>query len=116
MVIMGLIILVRGKIFLEELLKLVEERGVLLFGGYLALFLGLGTVVLHNVWTDDWRVIITIFGWLSLVKGILIIGFPKSYAKYTGFAFLLRNKLTLIRILTAIMILLGAWLIWISSR
>ena len=114
MVIMGLIILVRGKVFLEEIFKLVEDKSFLVFGGYLALFLGLGTVVLHNVWVEDWRVIITVFGWLTLIKGVLLLGFSKSYASYIKFISALKNKPTLILILAVIPVLLGAWLIWLS--
>ena len=79
MIIMGVIILVRGEAFLEELLKEIEDKGFLLLGGYLTLFLGLGMVILHNIWTEDWRVIITILGWLTLLKGILLIAFSKEY-------------------------------------
>ena len=114
LVIMGLIVLVRGRVFLEELLALIEDKGFLLFGGYLALFLGLTTVILHNVWVADWRVTITIFGWLSLVKGVLLIGFPRSYASYVRFVSVLKNKPMLIRIWAVSIGLLGAWLVWMS--
>ena len=33
-------------------------------------------VVSHQIWTGDWRIIITILGWLLLIKGILRILFP----------------------------------------
>ena len=31
---------------------------------------GLAIVLVHNVWTFDWRVIITILGWLAVLGGI----------------------------------------------
>jgi len=40
-------------------------------GGALALLLGVLIVVSHNVWDADWRVLITILGWLALIKGIV---------------------------------------------
>jgi len=112
MIIMGVIILVRGEAFLEELLKEIEDKGFLLLGGYLTLFLGLGMVILHNIWTEDWRVIITILGWLTLLKGILLIAFSKEYLKFV-LPFTKNPRLT--RILTLIVIPLGAGLIWLSS-
>jgi len=111
MVIMGLLILVKGKVFLEELLKMVENKSFLLLSGYLTLFLGLTTVILHNVWVEDWRVIITIFGWLTLIKGVLLIGFSNYYLKIAAYFV---NKSMLIRILSITIIPLGALLIWVS--
>ncbi|MBN3455798.1 hypothetical protein [Mycolicibacterium sp.] len=56
---------------------IVENRAFGLTYGYLSLFLGLISVLLHNVWTMDWHVLITIFGWLALLKGIIVIAWPE---------------------------------------
>lgn len=47
------------------------ERSKLLaiVSGAMALLLGLALVVLHNVWEMNWRVLITLLGWISIVKG-----------------------------------------------
>jgi hypothetical protein len=110
-VILCLIFLLRKKAFLEELFRMVEDKGFLLFSGYLALLLGLVTVILHNIWIADWRVVITIFGWLSLIKGVVRIGFPEVTQRFVP---TFKDKPTLIRILLVIMGLLGVWLIWMS--
>jgi hypothetical protein len=46
----------------------------------LGIVIGLLNIIAHNVWTSDWRIIITLFGWFSLLKGISQFAFP-------GFAF-----------------------------
>ncbi|OKH83723.1 membrane protein [Mycobacterium sp. SWH-M3] len=56
---------------------IVENRAFGLTYGYLSLFLGLISVLLHNVWTMDWHVLITIFGWMALLKGIIVIAWPE---------------------------------------
>ena len=106
-----LIFLLRRKVLLEELFRLVEDKGFALFSGYLALILGLVTVILHNVWVADWRIVITIFGWISLIKGIVRIGFPEIPQKLVP---TFKNKPILTQILLVIAVLLGAWLIWAS--
>ena len=68
LVIMCLVYLLRGRLLLDELLKLTENRVFVVLGGYLAMMLGLMTILLYNVWSADWKVVITIFGWLSLLK------------------------------------------------
>jgi hypothetical protein len=95
----------------EELHRLAEDRGFTLLSGWIALILGLVTVLLHNAWIADWRVVITIFGWLSLVKGIVRLGFPSIFQKVVR---VYKSGIWLTRGSLAICILLGAWLIWAS--
>ena len=111
LMIVCLIFLLRRKVLLEELFRLVEDKGFALFSGYLALILGLVTVILHNVWVADWRIVITIFGWISLIKGIVRIGFPEIPQKLVP---TFKNKPILTQILLVIAVFLGAWLIWAS--
>ncbi|MED5816080.1 hypothetical protein VST63_27290 [Mycolicibacterium sp. 050232] len=56
---------------------IVENRAFGLTYGYLSLFLGLTSVLLHNVWELNWHVLITIFGWLALIKGVIVIAWPE---------------------------------------
>lgn len=111
LVILCLTFLLRRKVLVEELLRLIGDRGFTLVSGYLALIIGLATVILHNVWVADWRVVITIFGWLSLLKGIVRIGFPEITRK---FAPTFRDKPFLTQVLLVVAVLLGGWLIWMS--
>ena len=45
--------------------------------GFLAVMVGSLVVHYHNRWGGDWTVLITIIGWLSLIKGIVIIVLPQ---------------------------------------
>lgn len=55
-----------------------NNAAFLLLSGFMALIIGILLVVSHNLWVKDWRVIITIIGWLALLKGITIIFSPAS--------------------------------------
>lgn len=37
---------------------------------------GLSVILSHNVWVGDWRVLVTIFGWSALIKGVLYLVSP----------------------------------------
>ena len=52
------------------------------FGGLLALVVGLAIILTHNVWVANWTVIITIIGWLALIKGMGMIVFPNTVSKF----------------------------------
>ncbi|RWM06503.1 hypothetical protein [Mesorhizobium sp.] len=52
--------------------------GILLYlSGLLSLLAGLAIVNLHNRWQLDWRVIITVLGWLMTIGGIMRIVLPR---------------------------------------
>jgi hypothetical protein len=44
--------------------------------GFIAVVVGSLIVHFHNSWTRDWTVLITIVGWLALLKGITLIALP----------------------------------------
>jgi len=45
--------------------------------GVMALLGGLAIVLTHDVWTFDWRILVTLIGWLALVRGALRIVLPE---------------------------------------
>ncbi len=51
--------------------------------GFLFLILGVLLVVSHSVWVFDWRLIITLLGWIVLLKGIGRIFFPQVVIRLT---------------------------------
>ncbi|NRP74894.1 hypothetical protein ILFOPFJJ_05817 [Ensifer psoraleae] len=52
--------------------------GILFYlSGFLSLLAGLAIVNLHNTWRLDWRVIITVLGWLMTIGGIMRIVLPR---------------------------------------
>ena len=52
--------------------------GILFYlSGFLSLLAGLAIVNLHNRWQRDWRVIITVLGWLMTIGGIFRIVLPQ---------------------------------------
>ena len=51
------------------------------FSGLVTLLGGLAIVIAHNIWAKDWRVIITVFGWLAVLGGIIRIVVPQVAAQ-----------------------------------
>ncbi|MFA5038301.1 MAG: hypothetical protein WC732_01325 [Candidatus Omnitrophota bacterium] len=46
---------------------------------------GLALVNAHNIWEADWTLIITIFGWITLLKGAWLVLWPHSVVRMAGF-------------------------------
>ena len=62
---------------------MIRDTGVMYLGGAMALIIGYLMVTYHNIWVKDWSVIITIIGWLALIKGLTMIIFPKKMINLT---------------------------------
>lgn len=59
-----------------------KNTALLLYGGLLALVIGILIVLSHNVWAANWTVIITIFGWLGIIKGVWMLVFPETVSGF----------------------------------
>lgn len=108
---MGLVVLfdpTRVRTMAREML---QGEAFIFMSGLITLPVGLALVHAHNLWTADWRVLITIFGWLAVIAGIARIGFG-SQLKAVG-ARMIDSKIGLAApgvLLTAF----GAWLCFVA--
>ena len=93
---------------LGKTIEMTDDKAFVISTGYITLLMGLVTVILHNLWVADWRVAITLLGWGTLIKGFSKIGFPEQIHKQAQ-RFKKKQWLSAI-----FMILLGAWLLWMS--
>lgn len=106
-VVAGLTALLNPQAMREMAKEFLASRALLFIGGVMALLAGLAVVNTHNRWVADWPVIITLFGWLSIVGGILRIGFP-AFTKSTGEK-MMGNESAL-RVIGGVQLLIGAFL------
>ena len=67
--------------FLGRVIEYTEDKSITISTGYITFLLGLITVTLHSVWVTDWRVAVTILGWVTLLKGIEKIALPDRVNK-----------------------------------
>lgn len=97
-----------GAKFLGRVIQYTEDKTITVSTGYITFLLGLATVVAHNLWVSDWRVAVTILGWITLFKGIEKIAFPDRVNKK---AQMFKGKQTLWGF---VIFLIGAFYFWIS--
>ena len=106
------IIVAVGVLFnLKSYQKVMEDffknSALLYLGGVMALLFGFLIVLFHNLWAANWTVVITIFGWAGIIKGIWLIILPNSASKMTA---LYRKNTALLKIHLLIIIALGVFL------
>jgi len=85
MVIYGLSFLVRKEAYqklMSEAQKI--DSMSLLLAGMSALIIGLAMVIKHNTWGNPVEIIISLLGWMSLVKGLTLAFMPSSMIKLSN--------------------------------
>ena len=104
----GLYLLIVAALWLirqEQMRDLVKELfsrpEVLAVTGAINLMLGLAVVISHPVFEWNWHGLITLLGFLAILKGVLRIGFPKqdkrmAYALVKGSNYLVSFVIMLI--------------------
>ena len=81
--VVGIGMLVNPGFYKKLLTNLTENPPAIYLGGLVALLVGCLLVIFHNKWAvDGWSVIITIFGWAALIKGMFLIVLPKISIKF----------------------------------
>ena len=62
--------------------QFLHNHALIYLSGMIALAAGIALVLAHNVWRGDWRLIITVFGWLAIVGGAFRIVAPQVAASW----------------------------------
>lgn len=70
----GMLINPKIKLMFEDIMN---DPPLVYVTDFIGLILGILMITIHNVWEADWRLIITLIGWLMLIRGTVRIVFPQ---------------------------------------
>ena len=104
MLVVGLAVFANQRGFRDMSEEFLASRALMFLSGLIIMPAGLAIVLAHNVWTADWRVLITVFGWLCAIGGALRLFGPLIVVK-AGHALLKQPYFTTIA--AAIWVVLG---------
>ncbi len=83
--VLGIVLLIAGislvanrKMANEAIEEMLRNKGVLWMAGFTGIVIGSVFVALNNVWSSGLTLLITIIGWLILLKGAFILIFPNA--------------------------------------
>jgi hypothetical protein len=75
---------------IKEVFDDLHDRKFLMLSAFLAIIIGLITLIFHNIWEPNYKLVITLIGWSSLFIGLALFVFPKptvSWLKITNIKF-----------------------------
>ncbi|MEO1038831.1 MAG: hypothetical protein AAFX09_04740 [Pseudomonadota bacterium] len=107
--VIGLAILINREYYRDMVERFFNDPQDYYFSGVAALLTGLAIIALHNRWTADWSVFITVFGWAALLKGLVRLLFPQFGRGLFEGALKTHSYLVLSGV---IMVPLGLYLTW----
>jgi hypothetical protein len=99
--------LLNAETTLRTVAELVQDRPLMFAIGIVTLFAGLAMVLVHNVWSGGaLPVVVTLVGWLTLSKAVLILLMPHAAAN------LYQLNARMIYVSAGLSAVLGAYLTW----
>lgn len=75
--VVGIGLLFNVELFRSLLTEFIKNPVLVYLAGVLGLVGGLALVLNHNFWIADWRLIITLVGWIALIRGVVTILRPQ---------------------------------------
>jgi hypothetical protein len=100
----GASILINPKPFQTMAGEVVRSITLVYLFGLFDFAAGLAIVLTHNVWVANWRVLITLIGWLTLIRGAVRILAPEAIM---GFAAKVLRKKQMMPVAAAVTGVLG---------
>jgi hypothetical protein len=76
-VVLGVALLVKRQMFEKILAEFIGSPTMLYLAGFFGLLGGMALVLTHNVWVLDWRLILTLLSWLTIVRALITIFKPQ---------------------------------------
>ncbi len=76
----GVGILLNATLYTAMVAEAVRSPTLIYISGLLSLTAGLAILNAYRAWTADWRVIITVLGWLLVIGGVIRIVLPRVTA------------------------------------
>jgi len=80
LLVVAVAVFARPEAFRSLLREFVASAISMYMAGFFGLLGGLALVLVHNVWALDWRVLITLIGWATLVRALVTIFAPQWIA------------------------------------
>ena len=78
----GIGMLFNHEYYQKMLKKILKDPTVFYFGGVMALVAGVLMVTFHNIWQWNWLGLITLFGWIAVLKGVMLLVLPEHTTRW----------------------------------
>jgi hypothetical protein len=89
-----------------QILKDFEDQKFTILISFIAIIIGLLNILFHNIWEADWRLIITLIGWISIFIGLALFIFPKQTISFLDYV-----NIKFVQLLYMLLLIIGLYLL-----
>ncbi len=75
-ILIGITMMTRGQVTVETVTALLQNSAMTLILGVITLAAGLAMVLAHNIWSGGALVVVTLVGWMALIKSLFFLFLP----------------------------------------
>jgi len=68
-----------------QIIRDLKDQKFVILTAFIGIIIGLLNILFHNIWENNWTIIITLIGWSSLLLGLSLFIFPKRTANWLDF-------------------------------
>ncbi|WP_431136865.1 hypothetical protein [Psychroserpens mesophilus] len=94
---------------IRQIFKYLKDEKFLILSSFIAIIVGLLTILFHNIWELNYKLIITCIGWMSLIIGLALFIFPKPTVNWLTYI-----NIKLVQVLYLILFFIGLFLLNIA--
>lgn len=91
---------------IKQIFNDLNDEKFLITSSFVAILVGLINILFHNIWEANWKLIITLIGWVSLSIGLLLFIFPKRMILFLQFV-----NIKLVQVIYTLLLLIGLFLL-----
>ncbi len=91
---------------IKQILNDLKDEKFLIIASFMAIIVGLLNILFHNIWEPNWKIIITLIGWVALLKGLFLFIFPKRTVVWLSFF-----NIKLVQVLYMLLFFVGIFLL-----
>ena len=66
---------------IKQIVEDLQDQKFTILISFLAIIIGLLNILFHNIWEANISLVVTLFGWLALLKEIMLFTFPRTTTK-----------------------------------
>jgi hypothetical protein len=91
---------------IKQIFNDLNDQKFLIVSSFMAIMVGLINILFHNIWEPNWKLVITLIGWISLFIGLALFILPKQTVGWLDYV-----NIKFVQVIYVMLFLIGIFLL-----
>lgn len=96
---------------IKQIFEDLTDEKFLILSAFMAIIIGLVNIIFHNIWSLNYKLVITIIGWVSLFIGLALFIFPTPTVNWLKI-----TNIKLVQLIYMLLFLIGIFLLNVAYQ